>query len=140
MCFWVFCVRVVFSIWHKIYEQKQKIKTEHKENSLSNRLLLLSSEAQRGAQCGQAESSRRDCGYMGITESGCGARGCCWTESNSPGVPWCYDPEQVGEATLVETIQQAPPSKCSMFHEKLSHAGNWGVGTHFSEPRRLVSK
>eukprot|EP00047_Mylnosiga_fluctuans_P006418 m.246766 g.246766 ORF g.246766 m.246766 type:complete len:724 (+) comp15173_c0_seq1:482-2653(+) len=38
------------------------------------------------------QAARRDCGFMGIDQSQCEAKGCCWTPvSPNPGnLPWCY--------------------------------------------------
>ena len=33
--------------------------------------------------------NRRDCGYNGITQSGCQRRGCCW-DGSVPNVPYCF--------------------------------------------------
>jgi len=41
-------------------------------------------------QCDVSEYQRQDCGYFGIDQNGCEGSGCCWRESNSGGVPWCY--------------------------------------------------
>mmetsp|Transcript_33419 Transcript_33419/g.93798 ORF Transcript_33419/g.93798 Transcript_33419/m.93798 type:complete len:571 (+) Transcript_33419:58-1770(+) len=37
---------------------------------------------------------RVDCGYSGITESECEAKGCCWNEldDNPNNLPWCFAP------------------------------------------------
>jgi glucoamylase len=49
-----------------------------------------------GQQCEVAESSRSDCGYLGINQAECQAKGCCWRPTGQPrqlqGVPWCYFP------------------------------------------------
>lgn len=38
-------------------------------------------------------SAKIDCGFLGIDQSGCEAKGCCWKEVNVSGEPWCYYPE-----------------------------------------------
>ena len=48
--------------------------------------------------CEVSESLRTDCGYMGINQQQCEAKGCCWkpaqfsaVEEESPkGIPWCF--------------------------------------------------
>ena len=39
------------------------------------------------APCNSA-NNRVSCGWAGITQSQCRARGCCW-DSSVAGVPWC---------------------------------------------------
>jgi hypothetical protein len=36
-------------------------------------------------------SSRTDCGWIGVGESTCEAKGCCWAPGSS-GEPWCFYP------------------------------------------------
>jgi len=50
--------------------------------------------------CPANEKDRRECGYLGITKSRCVAGGCCWTESKTEGVPWCFNYE--GEDIHIE--------------------------------------
>eukprot|EP00736_Rhodelphis_marinus_P012252 Rmarinus@m.4210 len=45
------------------------------------------------SMCDVDESSRIDCGYVGISEEQCTSRGCCWQESFAAGVPWCFQQE-----------------------------------------------
>eukprot|EP00833_Pecoramyces_ruminatium_P008702 jgi/Orpsp1_1/1182734/evm.model.c7180000082490.1 len=40
--------------------------------------------------CPVDERSREDCGYLGITKRQCVAGGCCWAESETEGIPWCF--------------------------------------------------
>ncbi|ORX59825.1 Six-hairpin glycosidase [Hesseltinella vesiculosa] len=40
--------------------------------------------------CAVADSSRADCGYVGITQSICASRNCCWAPSSTSGTPWCF--------------------------------------------------
>ena len=41
-------------------------------------------------ECNLDQGLREDCGYFGIDEEGCYQRECCWGETSTPGVPWCY--------------------------------------------------
>jgi len=43
--------------------------------------------------CPADEMSRRDCGYIGITKNECEYGGCCWSESKTDGIPWCFNAE-----------------------------------------------
>jgi hypothetical protein len=50
-------------------------------------------------QCEVSESLRTDCGYMGINQQLCEAKGCCWKptrlseENQDPNdTPWCFFP------------------------------------------------
>lgn len=42
------------------------------------------------SSCALDDTSKTDCGFDGVTESSCEAAGCCWKESETYGVPWCY--------------------------------------------------
>jgi len=41
--------------------------------------------------CPADEKSRVDCGYLGITKRQCIEGGCCWVESETEGIPWCFN-------------------------------------------------
>lgn len=47
--------------------------------------------------CDLSDSSKSDCGYVGIDQSKCQAKGCCWKPVslfNEPNdTPWCYYPK-----------------------------------------------
>lgn len=53
-------------------------------------LLLGAFAAVSGNRC-TLEGPRADCGYLGIAESECLARSCCWNPT-SDGLPWCHMP------------------------------------------------
>lgn len=46
--------------------------------------------------CSLADEQKVDCGYMGINQSQCEAKGCCWrpvfSEEKLSGTPWCFFP------------------------------------------------
>lgn len=42
------------------------------------------------AQCSVADYEKMDCGYVGIDQTGCEAKGCCWASSTVSSVPWCF--------------------------------------------------
>jgi glucoamylase len=42
------------------------------------------------AQCSLSDLEKVDCGYVGIDQSGCEAKGCCWATSSVSGTPWCF--------------------------------------------------
>lgn len=44
------------------------------------------------AQCEVSTSDRKDCGFDGIDQGSCAAKGCCWgpVDAEQPGVPWCF--------------------------------------------------
>eukprot|EP00833_Pecoramyces_ruminatium_P004334 jgi/Orpsp1_1/1178366/evm.model.c7180000065006.1 len=50
--------------------------------------------------CPADEKSRVDCGYLGITKRQCEAGGCCWAESETEGIPWCFN--EVGKNIKIE--------------------------------------
>lgn len=57
-----------------------------------------------------ANGTRQDCGYVGITEQECASRACCWdpvaSEKADKNVPWCYHVNQSGGGGGL------PPASC----------------------------
>jgi len=50
--------------------------------------------------------SRKDCGFEGIDQSGCEAKGCCWKPAADSSTPWCFDGTGPGPAPA--------PAQCSL--------------------------
>ena len=42
------------------------------------------------SDCSVPDSSKIDCGYVGITQSECQASGCCWAQASNSEIPWCF--------------------------------------------------
>jgi predicted small lipoprotein YifL len=40
--------------------------------------------------CSLSDSAKIDCGYLGITQTECQNKGCCWASSSTSGTPWCF--------------------------------------------------
>eukprot|EP01039_Chlorochromonas_danica_P004765 gene4765-5225_t len=41
--------------------------------------------------CAVADSAKVDCGYVGINQSGCESKGCCWVPAgDNSNTPWCF--------------------------------------------------
>lgn len=45
------------------------------------------------ASCSVDEQLRNDCGFSGITQGQCEAKGCCWNPASSSEYPWCFFPD-----------------------------------------------
>ncbi|CAK0826020.1 unnamed protein product [Prorocentrum cordatum] len=58
----------------------------------------LNTTAGRG-QCAVPDHRRRDCGYVGVDQGQCEARGCCWKQGGH-GAPWCLHGEAAGPAPV----------------------------------------
>ena len=45
------------------------------------------------AECTSCSScnQKTDCGFLGIDETGCKAKGCMWCPSSANGDPWCIN-------------------------------------------------
>ena len=52
--------------------------------------------------CNVQDSQKIDCGYVGINKNQCETIGCCWAESHTSGIPWCYNKDSSGEHTPPE--------------------------------------
>ena len=44
-----------------------------------------------GNECTVENNIKNDCGYEGVTQTSCEAKGCCWSQVNDNSTPWCYD-------------------------------------------------
>ncbi len=53
-------------------------------------LLVLGITNSTATDCTVSDSSKVDCGYMGIDQTTCQSKGCCWQQSSVSGVPWCF--------------------------------------------------
>jgi len=42
------------------------------------------------ADCVVKDYDKVDCGFNGITQSSCEAKSCCWANSTTSGIPWCF--------------------------------------------------
>ncbi|KAK3271529.1 hypothetical protein CYMTET_20131 [Cymbomonas tetramitiformis] len=58
---------------------------------------VLATNTNRSSHVGESPScevtTRVDCGYSGINQEGCDAKGCCWVpvNPNPTNLPWCFD-------------------------------------------------
>ena len=41
--------------------------------------------------CEILDQDKKDCGYIGITQSQCETKSCCWAESENVNTPWCFN-------------------------------------------------
>jgi glucoamylase len=41
--------------------------------------------------CDILDQDKNDCGYVGITQTECEQKSCCWEESITENIPWCFD-------------------------------------------------
>jgi len=58
--------------------------------------------------------NRVNCGFSGVTEKTCLAKGCCY-DSTEPGVPWCF---YGVETTLPPTTTKQPQPNCNVGNPK----------------------
>jgi hypothetical protein len=55
-------------------------------------LALAAPSRSSAANCPTLASSKVDCGYIGITQSQCETKGCCWSpDYSNSSVPWCFN-------------------------------------------------
>lgn len=70
-------------------------------------LALALAASTASADCTNDSSQKVDCGYMGIDESGCEAKGCCWAAVD--GDPYCFYQEG---AAFPSPMPTAPITTC----------------------------
>ena len=52
-------------------------------------------------QCEVDPDARKECGFMGIKQPGCEAKGCCWRPlENGSKAPWCFFPAAKGKKII----------------------------------------
>jgi len=74
--------------------------------------LLASVAAGAHAQsCAVDGPSRTDCGYVGVTQPECEAKGCCWSpiEDGSGNYPWCFYKDARSCGGYIVTSEQTTP-------------------------------
>ena len=70
------------------------------------------------ADCSVSTSEKMDCGYYGIDQSKCEARGCCWVpvSESSGNVPWCFYPSGHTACTNLNLKGTTPGFSASDFN------------------------
>ena len=63
--------------------------------------------------CSASSEDRTDCGYAGVDQSSCEARGCCWApvNPNPNNIPWCYYANSSFYATCEPTVSRLDCAK-----------------------------
>mmetsp|Transcript_13060 Transcript_13060/g.25316 ORF Transcript_13060/g.25316 Transcript_13060/m.25316 type:complete len:511 (-) Transcript_13060:336-1868(-) len=60
-------------------------------------VMFFGAVATAGAvDCSTSDQDKIDCGFVGINATGCQAKGCCWQQSGTSGIPWCFFPKGTG--------------------------------------------
>ena len=57
---------------------------------VSSFLYTPTSRTKDDLSCGQYDPMKEDCGYSGITQQQCEQNNCCYAESSTSGIPWCF--------------------------------------------------
>ena len=57
---------------------------------VSSFLYTPTSRTKDDLSCGQYDPMKEDCGYSGITQQQCEENNCCYAESSTSGIPWCF--------------------------------------------------
>ena len=57
---------------------------------VSSFLYTPTSRTKDDLSCGQYDPMKEDCGHRGITQQQCEKNGCCYAESSTSGIPWCF--------------------------------------------------
>mmetsp|Transcript_61789 Transcript_61789/g.122261 ORF Transcript_61789/g.122261 Transcript_61789/m.122261 type:complete len:653 (-) Transcript_61789:263-2221(-) len=64
----------------------------------------------RGEQCSILGTQRINCGWQGISRAQCTQKGCCYRDSQTPGVPHCYYTLEDAPAERVAEVEQCTVS------------------------------
>lgn len=95
-----------------------------------------------GALCNRANTCNQgryiaDCGFTGITQQQCAAKGCCWAPSSASGVPWCFYPNGYFDGYKVVSSQT---TESGMVLDLALSGGDWSAfGASVSQLRVNVS-
>lgn len=76
--------------------------------ALSEASAVAVSKEVKGSSCAVPDYSKSDCGYWGIDQGACEAKGCCWSPAGTNSqTPWCFHPQKTTDgyslSKLVET-------------------------------------
>lgn len=77
------------------------------------------------ASCDLASSQKRDCGYMGINQAQCEAKGCCWrpaflTQNIPTDTPWCFFPsDEPNPCSKIDYNGSKGPGFDTTFYDKM---------------------
>lgn len=74
------------------------------------RVTMKSTEVQAEDVCSDiAETARWDCGFFGVTQDACEAKGCCWMQTTNPDnpehYPWCFHNPATTTTTTTTTTR-----------------------------------
>jgi len=87
-------------------------------------------------QCRMAEWEREDCGFYGVDQGGCQAKGCCWEASHS-GAPWCFHAAQTDTGGEQCAIADSGKQECGWMGIKkhgCEHLGCCWAKSHTGAP------
>lgn len=81
--------------------------------------------------CEILDQDKTDCGYIGITQSECETKSCCWSESANPSIPWCYNKVNLCYKPLEQMQEPFGPDEMTLingyFDENINIRGLGGV-------------
>jgi alpha-D-xyloside xylohydrolase len=65
--------------------------------------------ASAGKTCAVADSVKADCGFSGVDQTSCEAKGCCWVPvSGNTATPWCYFAGQSAPGYTLTKFDETP--------------------------------
>jgi len=73
-------------------------------------LIAFRGTVQREEQCSILDTQRIECGWPGIRRAQCKQKGCCYRDSLTPGVPYCYYTMEDAPAERVAEVEQCTVS------------------------------
>ena len=77
--------------------------------------------------CDMSLDERVDCGFVGIDQTGCEAKKCCWkparlmteTEQETNGIPWCFFPAGESPCGNISFAWTGGPGFDSAFYDQM---------------------
>jgi len=77
------------------------------------------------ANCDVDVQQRTDCGYIGIQQSECESKGCCWSPTDQEG-PWCFTAAVESTYELHAPLSETPTGLSGLLNLKSASGATYG--------------
>ena len=103
---------------------------------VSSFLYTPTSRTKDDLSCGQYDPMKEDCGYAGITQQQCEENNCCYAESSTSGIPWCFK----GIEDIPSYYTRDSSKRCEIYRENRVDCGYKGIKKEECESRDCCFK